>query len=185
MKKDKFIVSGEIVSVTEVKGGKVELKLFTETGKLIYVYLKRNNCNPYKREDKDFVRVEGNVVSMDSTETGVLNKIEFSSAIIKKLFTIDTYNENVDYCSQFVLNGEIINVLPVDKDEYALTLYTDEGLFVIRCDTYTLFSDIAKFDVSRRFKINGVIYITNHSHYSEDGNVVSRINYVATKVEYV
>ena len=184
MKKGKFIVNGEIVSVTEVKGGKVELKLFTETDKLIYVYLKRNNCNPYKWNVSDFISVEGSVVSMDSSELGTLNKIEFSSATMKKLFTVDTQNENIDYCSQFTMTGEIINVLPVDKDEYALTLYTDEGLFVIRSDTHTLFSNITKLDVEKKVKINGVIYITNYSHYSEDGNVVSRINYTATQVEY-
>lgn len=184
MNKEKFVISGEIYSVAEVKGGKVEITLVTETDKLMHVTVPRKNCCPHKWNTSDFIIIAGTVICMDSSELGTLDKIEFSNATLKRLFSIDTYNENVDYCSTFVMNGEIINVLPVSKDEYALTLYTEEGLYVIRCDTYTMFNNIVTLDVEKRLKINGVIYITNHSHYCEDGNVVSRINYVATKVEY-
>ena len=184
MNKEKFVVCGEIYSVKEIKGGKVEITLVTETDKLMHVTVPRKNCNPHKWNVSDFVRVEGNVASMDSTEAGSLDKIEFSSAILKRLFTIDTYNETIDHCSQFVLTGEIINVLPIDKDEYAVTLYDENGLYVIQCDSNVLFCS-GKLDVTKKVKINGVVYITNHSHYCESGNVTSLISYCAIKMEYV
>ena len=184
MNREKFVINGEIYTIQEIKGGKVEIKLVTETDKLMNIILPRKNCCPHKWSTSDFISVTGTIISMDSSEIGSLDKIEFSNATLKKLFTIDTYNENIDYCSQFVLTGEIINVLPVNKDEYALTLYDENGLYVIRCDNNVLFGS-GQLDVTKRVKINGVIYITNHSHYCEDGNVTSLISYCATKLEYV
>ena len=128
MNKEKFVINGEIYSIQEIKGGKVEITLVTETDKLMRVTVPRKNCCPHKWEVSDFINVTGTIISMDSSESGTIDKIEFSNATLKKLFTIDTYNENIDYCSQFVLTGEIINVLPVEKDEYAVTLYDENGL---------------------------------------------------------
>ena len=184
MKKGNFEINGEIYRVTEVKGGKVEITLATETDSLIYVYLPRRCCNPHRWSTSDFIKVTGTIIKMEDSDEGVLNKIEFSQAIIKRLFTIETGNQEIDYCSVFTLNGRVENVFPVDKDNYELTLVTAEGTYTIQCDSYTLFRNITKLDLNNEFMINGVVYITKYSHYSYKGNVVSRINYVATNIAY-
>ena len=185
MKKAKFEVSGEILSVTEVMGGKVDILLATETDRLIHVYLKRKNCNPHRWNTSDFIRIVGDVAELEDTPDGALSRIEFSNAVLKRLFSIGAQNNIIDYCSPISLCGEIFDVLPIDSENYELTLVSDDGIYIIECDNYTLFNNIVKLDMSKKFRINGVVYITKHSRYSSDGHVVSRINYVATKVEYV
>ena len=185
MKKAKFEVSGEILSVTEVMGGKVDILLATETDRLIHVYLKRKNCNPHRWNVSDYIKVVGDVVTIEDSSDGALSKIEFSNAVLKRLFSIGAQNKSIDYCSPISLCGEIVDVLPIDSENYELTLVSDDGIYIIECDNYTLFNNIVKLDMSKKFRINGVIYITKHSQYSSDGHVISRINFVATTVETV
>lgn len=182
MKKAKFEISGEVYRITEIKGDKVEIALATETDNLIYVCVPRRCCNPHKWEVSDFIKINGTINNMEDSVDGTLNKVEFSQAILKRLFTLDTENREIDYSTSFVLNGDILDVVPEDSENYTIVLLTDDGLYTIHCNTYTLFHNIIKLDLSKKFRINGVVYITNHSHYCYQGNAISRIQYIATRI---
>lgn len=181
MKKTNYYVIGEIFCIGENENGKVDITLVSENDKILRICIPRKSCNVKNWNVSDYIKVSGKIFSLEDTDDGNLNKIEFSSAVLQKLFTVDSHNPKVDYCAPFTLCGDLLTVTPIDAENYILTLASDDGVYTIYVDSYTLFKDIAKLNLQKKFRINGIVSITSYSRYAFEG-VISKINYCATQI---
>ena len=185
MKKANFVITGEVFCIGETEDKKVRITLIVKKNKVVRVIVPRRCCNPKKWNVSDFIRVTGTIVEFEEgSESCEIYKAEFSSCVLKKLFTLNSVNDKTDFLGDFHLVGTLERITPIDEDNYVMLLSTDDGVYNIYADSYTLFHDIVKLDCTKKFRIQGKISIISYSRYEFEG-VVSQINYVATNIDYI
>lgn len=183
MKKEKLYAVGKIYFLEEKKK-KVKITLANDDGSVFYAVVPRSCCNPRKWNPSDFVKIIGDVCDIEDSADGKINKIEFAKATLQRLFDEKTENEKTDFCGTFAFVGELLHIIPIDEDNYVLTLCADDGIYNIHTDRYTLFHDIPKLDLTKNFRISGVVSFTSYRRYAFEG-VISQTTYVATKISFV
>lgn len=183
MKKEKFYVVGKIYCMNQEKK-KVKITLVDEGGEIFYAVVPRTACNPKHWSSSDFIKVEGEICGISDSKDDDRAVFEFSQAVLKRIFTEDSENKEIDYCGMFGFEGEILHVLPLDEDNYILTVNTENEIHLINTDRYTLFQDVKKLDLTKKFRISGVVSFVSYHRFEHEG-VVSQVNFIATQVKTI
>lgn len=180
MEKAKFYVIGRIYCINEIEG-KIKITLIDDNNDVFYAIVPRSSCNPKKWNSGEFIKVEGDVCGIECSESQDITEYRFSNAILQRVLSKNSINEKIDYCSKFSFCGEIINVGVVNENHYVLRFKTDDGIYNIHTDRYTLFHEIVNIDLTKKYKITGVVSFVSYRRFQFEG-VVSQINFVASKI---
>lgn len=184
MKKAKLYIIGEIFCISE-KDGKVTITLIVKKDRIVRVTLPRRCCCPKNWNASDYVKITGSVTSIDDGEESCeAYKIEFSNAVLQKIFTAKSQNDKPDFCGDFHLVGTIERITPIGEDNYILTFSADDAIYTIYIDRYILFHNIIKLDISKKMRIEGKVSIISYHRYNFEG-AISQINYIATNLDYI
>ena len=182
MKKEKFYVVGKIYCMKQ-ENKKVKITLIDEGGEIFYAIVPRAACNP-KHWSSDFIKIEGHVCSINDSKDDDRAVFEFSQAVLKRIFTKTSENKEIDYCETFAFECEILSLLPIEEDDYVLTVNTENGIHLIHTDRYTLFRNVKKLDLTKKFRISGVVSFVSYHRFEHEG-VVSQVNFVATTIKTI
>ena len=182
MENTKFYVLGRVYCINEA-GAEIKIALIDDNNNLIYVIVPRNNCNPRKWSSDDYVKIEGDICGIECSESQEITEYRFSKAVLKRILSKNSINEKIDYCGKFSFYGEIINVGVVNENHYVLRFKTDDGIYNIHTDRYTLFHNIINIDLTKKYKLNGVVSFITYRRFEFEG-VVSQINFAANQINF-